>query len=318
MIAALVPAAGSSARMGRPKLLFTFGGQSLIGQVVTALRGGGAGRVVVVAPPADAPEGPGVASEARRAGAQVVVPVTRPDQMSGSIKLGLETLAQPAPPQSLILTPGDLPGITAEIVSRLVKHAAVLPDRIIIPRHNGQRGHPIVLPWTVATRIHALPAGTGVNALVAQYKDRVSELELENPGVVADLDTPRDLDKWLQVQGSEGLPNVASRLPAAGPQGPNGEPCFRVRVRLFALAKERAGETELEIELRSGSTVGDLRAALGERLPALGPLLTTSMIAVDEEYASDDVLIAPGARLAVIPPVSGGSEGRRDRVIPHG
>ena len=43
MIAALVPAAGSSARMGRPKLLVEFDGQSLIGRVVRALRAGGAG-----------------------------------------------------------------------------------------------------------------------------------------------------------------------------------------------------------------------------------------------------------------------------------
>ncbi len=57
----------------------------------------------------------------------------------------------------------------------------------------------------------------------------------------------------------------------------------------------------------SGSTVADLRAALGEHLPALAPLLPTVMIAVDEEYAGDDAPIPPGSRLAVIPPVSGGA-----------
>ena len=57
-----------------------------------------------------------------------------------------------------------------------------------------------------------------------------------------------------------------------------------------------------------GSTVADLRAALGERLPALAPLLSTAMIAVDEEYAGDDV--PDLARLAAGRDPSGQRRGR--------
>jgi molybdenum cofactor cytidylyltransferase len=87
MIAALVPAAGASVRMGRPKLLFEFDGQALISRVVSALSAGGAARVVVIAPPADSPEGPAIAALARGAGAEVVVPRTRPAEMRQSIEL---------------------------------------------------------------------------------------------------------------------------------------------------------------------------------------------------------------------------------------
>jgi molybdopterin converting factor subunit 1 len=80
-----------------------------------------------------------------------------------------------------------------------------------------------------------------------------------------------------------------------------------VTVRLFALAKEKAGRSELAIELAHGATVADLRTALADRLPALAPLMPSVLIAVDEEYASDGTLISPGSRLAVIPPVSGGA-----------
>jgi molybdenum cofactor cytidylyltransferase len=294
MIAALIPAAGSSARMGRPKLLVEFDGQTLIGRVVGALRAGGAERVVVVAPPADAAEGPAVATEARRAGADVVVPQTRPAEMRDSIELGIERLARQGSPQCVLLTPGDYPGISAEVVARLVEHAARMPDRIVIPSHNGRRGHPIVLPWKTAAQIHSLPVGAGVNSLVAQHAGSVVEMDGLSPEVVADLDTPADLEDWKRRQVSSG------RIPESG---------FRVHVRLFALAKDRAGRCELEIELLHGSNVADLRAALGELVPALEPLLATVMIAVDEEYAGDDVPISPGSRLAVIPPVSGGAGG---------
>ena len=54
-IAAIVPAAGRSERMGRPKLILPIGGATVIARVVAALRQGGAEPVVVVAPPAEAP-----------------------------------------------------------------------------------------------------------------------------------------------------------------------------------------------------------------------------------------------------------------------
>jgi molybdenum cofactor cytidylyltransferase len=284
MIAALVPAAGSSSRLGQPKLLLRFDGQTLIGRLVGSLRAGGASRIVVVAPPADVAEGPAIASEARLAGAEVVVPLTRPAEMRNSIELGLDRLARTDPPRCVLLTPGDCLGVAAGLVAQLVTHAMELPGRIVIPSHNGRRGHPIVLPWSIAIRILSLPAGVGVNALVAHHAGSVVELEVRSPDIVADLDTPADLVRYQEQRGP-----------------------FRVPIRLFALVKDRAGRSELEIELSHGSTVADVRAALGVLLPALGPLVSTVMIAVDEEYAGDDVPIVPGSRLAVIPPVSGGA-----------
>jgi molybdenum cofactor cytidylyltransferase len=283
MIAALVPAAGSSTRMGRPKLLVELEGQTLIGRVVTALRMGGADRVVVVAPPADTVEGPQVAAQAESAGAQVIVPRTRPAEMRESIEIGLEALEQLDRPQSILLTPADYPGLTSEIVAELTRCARKMPDRMIIPRYRGERGHPIVVPWPIAALVRSLPAGAGVNVLLAEHQASLVELDLANPAILADLDTPQDLLRWQQQQGR-----------------------IRVSVRLFALAKERAGRPELELELAHGSKVADLRSALGKAVPALAPLLSTALIAVDEEYADDDTLIQPGSRLAVIPPVSGG------------
>jgi molybdopterin converting factor small subunit len=81
----------------------------------------------------------------------------------------------------------------------------------------------------------------------------------------------------------------------------------RVTVRLFALAKERAGRAEIPLELPEPATVLDLRRALGESFPELAPLVPNLMIAVDAAYADDAQEIRPGAELAAIPPVSGGA-----------
>jgi molybdopterin converting factor subunit 1 len=82
---------------------------------------------------------------------------------------------------------------------------------------------------------------------------------------------------------------------------------MQIRVRLFALAKERVERSELELELPVEATVADLRATLRRRWPELAEVWSRALIAVDQEYAEDHARITPGAELAVIPPVSGGA-----------
>jgi molybdenum cofactor cytidylyltransferase len=305
MIAAIVPAAGRSERMGRPKLLLSIGGEPLIHRVVTALRDGGVMRVIVVAPPTAAPEGAQVAALAEQAGAEVVVPAARPAQMRDSLELGLERLSQNPPPERVMVTPADTPGITHELVARLLDAAASHPGGVVIPCHGGCRGHPIVLPWTVAAEIRELSSGAGLNALVARHGHRVFELAVDDAGAVSDLDTPDDLDRWAAGRHDIDRPGEHFRREALD-RAPRGMGTMQVRVRLFAVARERVGRPELELELPAECTVGDLRAALRNRLPELGPIWTGALIAVNEEYAGDDAMIAPGSQVAVIPPVSGG------------
>jgi molybdopterin converting factor subunit 1 len=81
---------------------------------------------------------------------------------------------------------------------------------------------------------------------------------------------------------------------------------MKVRVRLFAVLRERAGAREIEVDLPDGARVRDALAAVGD-LAAGVPLL----MAVNREYADEDVLLRADDELALIPPVSGGA------VAPH-
>jgi molybdopterin converting factor small subunit len=81
----------------------------------------------------------------------------------------------------------------------------------------------------------------------------------------------------------------------------------RVTVRLFALARQRAGRPEVVVDVAEPATVAALKEALAA-LPELAPLVPLMMIAIDADYAGDDRRpIPPGAEVAAIPPVSGGS-----------
>jgi molybdopterin converting factor small subunit len=81
----------------------------------------------------------------------------------------------------------------------------------------------------------------------------------------------------------------------------------QVTILLFALAKQKAGQPTLTVTLPEPAQVSDLKTALAVACPALAPLLPTLRISINSEYALDDEPIPPGAELAAIPPVSGGS-----------
>jgi molybdopterin synthase catalytic subunit/molybdopterin converting factor small subunit len=76
---------------------------------------------------------------------------------------------------------------------------------------------------------------------------------------------------------------------------------MKVTVRLFAVLRERAGRDSLELDLDDGATVRDAIAAVAaaDGVPVV--------MAVNREVAAEDVVLAPGDELALIPPVSGGA-----------
>ena len=81
---------------------------------------------------------------------------------------------------------------------------------------------------------------------------------------------------------------------------------MRLRVKLFAVAKELAGRDNLELELPAGATIGDLRQSIAAGYPALNQVLSHALWAVDAEYADDDTRLTERSNVALIPPVSGG------------
>jgi MoaE-MoaD fusion protein len=78
---------------------------------------------------------------------------------------------------------------------------------------------------------------------------------------------------------------------------------MKVRIRLFAGLRERAGAGEVELDLPEQARVRD---AL-DQLRAITTGLPVVM-AINQEYANEETLLSAGDELALIPPVSGGSQ----------
>ena len=147
MIFAVVPAAGLGSRMGRPKLSLPLGGQTVLGQVVAALRQGGVDAVLAVVGPHD----PGLAALAEAAGACVLRLPEATADMRATVERGLRCLEErfhPRPDDAWLLAPADHPALDADVVRRLWAAYAARPSQsIMVPVHDGRRGHPTLIAW---------------------------------------------------------------------------------------------------------------------------------------------------------------------------
>ncbi len=81
------------------------------------------------------------------------------------------------------------------------------------------------------------------------------------------------------------------------------------RIRLFAMLREQAGSNTVEVEVDEMATVADALRRLAEQQPALAPAIASMplVMAVNNEYATAETVLAAGDELALIPPVSGGA-----------
>jgi molybdenum cofactor cytidylyltransferase len=189
MISAIVPAAGKSERMGRCKLTLRIGKLTVIEHVVGALQKGGADPVVVVTGSRE------VQRIAESAGAVVVWLTTPTSSMRATVERGLDWLEfdrHPTDEDAWLLMPGDYPNITAEPIQTLCEQFRGQSSKsILVPVHNGSRGHPILIPWPHVVGIRALPAGSGIDDYVKC--SIVVEIPVSTEDILHDVDTPMDL-----------------------------------------------------------------------------------------------------------------------------
>lgn len=81
-----------------------------------------------------------------------------------------------------------------------------------------------------------------------------------------------------------------------------------ISILLFAHLKDRAGSARLTIDLPAQSSVAQLKQLLGARYPDLLPALSSVIVSINQEFASDADFIPMGAEVALFPPVSGGQD----------
>jgi molybdenum cofactor cytidylyltransferase len=204
VILAVVPAAGHSTRMGRPKLSLPLGNRTVLERVVAALRVGGADHVVVVI----GPHVPELAALAEAAGAHVCRLAALTPDMRATVEYGLcwvEVHFRPEPADAWLLSPADHPTLDPSAVRELCDSYRRDPSHsILVPVYDGRRGHPALVAWQHIAGIRALPADRGINAYFREHATALREVAVPSAGVLCDLDTPEDYERLCAMWQGRG------------------------------------------------------------------------------------------------------------------
>ena len=201
MITGLVLAAGRSERMGTPKQLLPFGSVTLIEQVVRTLTRSRLGKDVVVV------LGHRAMDIVKRISGLPVRLAYNPDpegDMVSSIRCGLAYIE---PEQAFLVALGDQPLVTTEIVNRLIAEYERLPEGMVLPVHDGKRGHPMILSPAYREEILFESMPGGLKTLRDRHAGSVRTVPVDTDGVLVDLDYRSDYEKALRRWKEEAGPS---------------------------------------------------------------------------------------------------------------
>jgi len=188
-IAALILAAGQSRRMGAEnKLLLEIDGKPMVRHVAERVLASAAQPVTIVL--GHQPE----AVKAALAGLDVGF-VENPDYadgLSSSLKAGLAAVPESA--DGAIVCLGDMPGVSTDLVDRLIAGFNPVEGRAILaPTRGGRRGNPVLWARRFFDELMTLSGDTGAKHLIGTYGEFLTEIEAPDDGVLIDLDTPAAL-----------------------------------------------------------------------------------------------------------------------------
>jgi molybdenum cofactor cytidylyltransferase len=185
-IAGLILAAGQSSRMGSPKALLPFQGETFL-ETLLALFATRCSTVIVVL-------GAG-AETIRMAIHREALFVDNRDYLSGqtsSLQAGLR--AVPPDADGVLFTLVDHPSVAASTIDALLEPPFPL---IRIPRFGAERGHPVWFRRDLIPEFLALPPTGAANQVVRAHRDQTEFLDVSDPGVVADIDDPAAYQELL-------------------------------------------------------------------------------------------------------------------------
>jgi molybdenum cofactor cytidylyltransferase len=180
--------------MGRPKALLHAGaGRTFLERVCATLARGGCAPVLVVLREGDTAE----RELAERVGARVIVNPT-PD--AGPITSVRCALAQVERSQAagIAVLPVDHPLVEPATVEELLAAFDAHRDAdVVVPTHEGRRGHPVLFRQALFAEIRDDDLPEGLRTVLRRDPSRVREVPVEDEGVRVDLDTPEALRRWL-------------------------------------------------------------------------------------------------------------------------
>jgi molybdenum cofactor cytidylyltransferase len=189
-VTAVILAAGTSSRMGQAKQLLALGDSTVLAQTLAHVQAAAFHEIIVVL---------GASAEAIRRRLpsphefKIVVNQAYQQGIASSLRAGLSAV-DPNSNAALIVL-GDQPFIRPQTLDRILEEYRRSQAQIVIPVHQGQRGNPVLLDRSVFAEVMALEGDVGSRVIFAKHLDRIVNLEVEDRGILLDLDELADYQR---------------------------------------------------------------------------------------------------------------------------
>ena len=194
MLAAVILSGGASSRMGSPKALLAYQGRPFLEHLleVTVHPKIGVRRVVLGA------HAEPIAKNIVLAADEVVINDDWEKGQLSSIQAAIRSLPDSkggAAPKTdgLLLCLIDHPLISSDLVNELIEQFYVTRSRIVLPKYEGRRGHPVIFPAALYDELLHAPVDKGARAVVWAHAADVLEVPTNEEGCVLNLNDPETL-----------------------------------------------------------------------------------------------------------------------------
>ena len=193
-VSAVILAAGTSSRMGQAKQLLALGESTVLAHTLAHVRAAALHEIILVL---------GASAESirrRLPSPHELKIVVNPDYQQGiasSLRTGLTAVDSSSDAALIIL--GDQPFLRPQTLDRIVDEYRRSQAQIVIPMYQGQRGNPVLLDRSVFAEVMTLEGDVGSRAIFANHLDGIVNVEVEDKGILLDLDEPADYERLKAI-----------------------------------------------------------------------------------------------------------------------
>ena len=179
--------------MGQPKQLLPLHDKPIIRHCLDNLITSGIENIVAVL----GNRGDEVLAVIQEMPVKIVLNKNQESEMAESVRIGLRAISENS--SGVLICLSDHPLVSVDTLKILMQCFLETPDKIIIPLYKGKRGHPTLFPRNVIEEIFN---GGTLRDIIDKNRSRLKFLNVQDEGVVLDMDTKEDYDKVLKKIGS--------------------------------------------------------------------------------------------------------------------
>jgi molybdenum cofactor cytidylyltransferase len=190
--AGIILAAGESTRFGRPKQLLQLKGRCLVEWVLDAALASELSRIILVLGYAHQKILQALGKKLRHAKLQIEINPHYQKGQGHSLRVGLSSVINAFPAVMFLLA--DQPLVDAATINCLLNNFWSADKDIGVPTFGGKRGNPSIFRQKFYKHIMKIKGDIGARQIIKAHPEQVLEIEIKNPLIFSDVDTPEDFE----------------------------------------------------------------------------------------------------------------------------